>query len=73
MLEEEKKEGEEGSKVICGDRTCIPFPVELVGVKVKVSSRKLSSSRLREVGGGSGEGSLRDLLSKWEHIIITLT
>ena len=37
------------------------FPMEPVGVKGKVSSRKLSSSRLREVGGGSGEGSVRGL------------
>jgi hypothetical protein len=36
----------------------LPFPEEPVGVKLKVSSSKLSSSKLREVGGGSGEGSL---------------
>ena len=33
----------------------VPFPMELVGVKEKLSSRRLSSSKLMEVGG-SGEG-----------------
>lgn len=39
------------------NKLVVPFPMELVGVKGKVSSSKLSSNRLMEVGrGGSGEG-----------------
>ena len=33
----------------------LPFPREPVGVKGNASSSKLSSSKLRDVGGGSGD------------------
>ena len=52
--------------VLRSNNDYIPFPIELVGVKGKVSSSRLSSSKLREVGGrGSGEGSLLQGQRAW--------